>query len=65
MYLQGGALHCITEQTIAEIYRTSSEGDERPHNSHSQHQNWFTVDKDLADGYLVDTCMSARMMDVF
>jgi hypothetical protein len=65
MYPQHGALHHITEQTIAEIYGTSSQGDKRPHDNHSQHWNWFKVEKDLADGYLVDTCKSAQMIDIF
>jgi hypothetical protein len=35
--LQRGALHYITEQMLANLYGTSSKGEERPHNSHSQH----------------------------
>ena len=36
--LQQGALHYITEQTLVDLYRTSTEGDKRPLESHGQHK---------------------------
>jgi hypothetical protein len=48
--LQQVALHYITEQTLADLYRKSTEGDKRPLESHGQHKSSFVREKDSMDG---------------
>jgi hypothetical protein len=59
------AVHHITEQTIAQIYNTSSSGDERPAEARNRHKEYFLVEKDSTDGYLVDSCLDSEMQDIF
>jgi hypothetical protein len=59
------AVHHITEQTIAQIYGTSSSGEERPAEARNQHKEYFLVEKDSTDGYPVDSCLDSEMQDIF
>jgi hypothetical protein len=63
--LYQAAIHHITEQTIAQIYGTSSSGDERPAKARNRHKEYFSVEKDSTDGYLVDSFLDSEMRDIF
>jgi hypothetical protein len=51
-----GAVHLITKEVISQVYGSRSTGDKRPHENKNKHKDYFTGEKDTADGYPVDTC---------
>jgi hypothetical protein len=59
------AVHHITEQTVAQIYCTSSSGEERPPEARNQHKEYFSVEKDINNGYTVESCLNYDMWDIF
>jgi hypothetical protein len=59
------AVHHITKQTIAQIYHTSSSGEERPAEARNWHKEYFSVEKDSTNGYPVDNCLDSEMRDIF
>jgi hypothetical protein len=59
------AVYHITEQTVAQIYGTSSSGEERPPKARNRHKEYFSVVNDINDGYPVESCLNYDMRDIF
>jgi hypothetical protein len=60
-----GAVHHITKEVVSQIYGSRNLGEERPPESKNKHKDYFTGEKDSADGYLVDTCRIEDLQDIF
>jgi hypothetical protein len=59
------AVHHITKEVVSQIYGSRNLGDKWPPQNKNNHKNYFTGEKDSADGYPVDTCRVKDLQDIF
>jgi hypothetical protein len=59
------AVHHITEEVVSQMYGSRNLGDKRPPKNKNKHRDYFTGEKDSADGYPVDICRVKDQRDFF